>query len=316
MNRHEKPSCCCSVPEEVEDGRLDGDVERRHRLVRDEEARRDAERPRQADALALPARELVRVAVAELGAQPDGVEELDDAPVQGGPAGEPVQPQRLADDLAARHPRVQRRVGVLEDDVDLAPVGPQPAPREARDVGAVDADRAAGRVEQARRRSSRPSSFRCRTRRRGRAPRRARSRTTRRRPPAPRARRRSRRARPRSASRARPPRAPADARPSSCRRHRHLAGMEARDEVVGPHRPQLGHLRAAELVGARAPVGERAGGRQLVQRRARGPGSPAVARAGRRPAAGSRRAGRSCTGAAGGRTARRRAPPPPCGRRT
>ena len=109
-------------PEEVEDRCLDGDVERRHRLVGDQQARRDAERPRQADPLALPARELVRVAVAKLGAQADRVEELDDAPVERRPAGEPVQPQRLADDLAARHPRVQRGVGVLEDDVDLAPV--------------------------------------------------------------------------------------------------------------------------------------------------------------------------------------------------
>ena len=107
------------VAQQVEDGRLHGDVERRHRLVGDQQARRDAERPREADALALPARELVRVAVAQLGAQPDRVEELDHAPVERGAAGEPVQPQRLADDLAAGHPRVERRVRVLEDDVDL-----------------------------------------------------------------------------------------------------------------------------------------------------------------------------------------------------
>ena len=74
-------------PEEVEDGRLDRDVERRHGLVRDQQARRDAERAGQADALALPARELVRVAVAELGAQADRVEELDDAPRRAPPRG-------------------------------------------------------------------------------------------------------------------------------------------------------------------------------------------------------------------------------------
>ena len=89
------------VAEEVEDGRLHGDVERRDRLVRDQQARRDAERAGQADALALAARELVRVAVAQLGAQADRVEELDDPLVERRAAREPVQAERLADDLAA-----------------------------------------------------------------------------------------------------------------------------------------------------------------------------------------------------------------------
>ena len=51
--------------EQVDDLGLDRDVERRDRLVADDEVRRRGERPGDADALALAAGELVRVAVAE-----------------------------------------------------------------------------------------------------------------------------------------------------------------------------------------------------------------------------------------------------------
>jgi hypothetical protein len=88
----------------------------------------------------------VRIAEAQLGAQPDGVEELDDPRVDLRPAGKPVQPERLADDLPARHPRIERRVGILEDDVHPAPVRAQVAPGEIRDVGAVQPDRPIGRL--------------------------------------------------------------------------------------------------------------------------------------------------------------------------
>ena len=65
-----------------------------------EQARRHAQRPREPDPLALPSRELVRKAVAELGAEPDGVEELGDARLQRRAARDPVQAERLADDAA------------------------------------------------------------------------------------------------------------------------------------------------------------------------------------------------------------------------
>ena len=84
--------------------------------------------PGEADPLALAAGQLVRVAVAQLGAQPDLVEHLRDAPRRrSAPWRHPVQPQRLGDDLADRHPRVQRGVRVLEDDVHVAPQRPQRA---------------------------------------------------------------------------------------------------------------------------------------------------------------------------------------------
>ena len=48
--------------EQIDDLRLNRDVERRHGLIRDDEVRVERERPRKADALSLAARELVRVA--------------------------------------------------------------------------------------------------------------------------------------------------------------------------------------------------------------------------------------------------------------
>ena len=90
------------VAHQVEHGGLHRDVQGRDRLVRDQQARVDAERPGQADALPLAAGELVRVAEPQLRPEPDGVEELDDAPVDLGAPGQPVEADRLPDDLCSR----------------------------------------------------------------------------------------------------------------------------------------------------------------------------------------------------------------------
>ena len=55
-----QPELRLEVLQQVEDLRLDGDVERGDRLVADDQLRVDRERPRDADALPLAARELVR----------------------------------------------------------------------------------------------------------------------------------------------------------------------------------------------------------------------------------------------------------------
>ena len=59
------------VGHEVQDLRLDRQVERGYRLVGDDEARADRERTRDADTLTLAAAELVRVAVVVLRTEPD-----------------------------------------------------------------------------------------------------------------------------------------------------------------------------------------------------------------------------------------------------
>jgi hypothetical protein len=63
------------IAHQVQDLRLHRDVERRGRLVADEELGLERERARDRDALALPARELVRIARAVGRREPDLVEQ-------------------------------------------------------------------------------------------------------------------------------------------------------------------------------------------------------------------------------------------------
>ena len=104
------------IDEQVDDLRLDRDVERGERLVGDDEARLDGERARDADALALAAGELVRIARRDLGAQADDVEQLARRALsrRRGVA-EAVDDERLVEDGADGHARIERRVGILKD---------------------------------------------------------------------------------------------------------------------------------------------------------------------------------------------------------
>ena len=63
-------------------------------------------------------------------------------------AADAVDLERVGDDLAHAPARIERRVRVLEDHLQLAPVRPQLAVRERRDVVAAEAQRAARRLEQ------------------------------------------------------------------------------------------------------------------------------------------------------------------------
>jgi len=51
--------------------------------------------------------------------------------------------------LGNRHARVERPIGVLEDDLHLAPQGPHLPPREAEDVAAPEADRTGIGIDEA-----------------------------------------------------------------------------------------------------------------------------------------------------------------------
>ena len=107
--------------EQVHDLCADRDVERGHRLVEDDQLRVERERTRDADALPLPARELVREAVRVLWREADGAQQLVDALLALVAALVAVDTERLADDVAHGHARVQRCVRILKDDLHLAP---------------------------------------------------------------------------------------------------------------------------------------------------------------------------------------------------
>jgi hypothetical protein len=134
--------------EQVDDLRADRDVERRDGLVQDQELRVERERAGDADALALPARELVREAVRVLRAEADRPQQLVDAPLALRARVMAVDPQRLGDDVAHGHARVERGVRVLEDDLHLPPDLTHLAAAEPRDVAPVEDDLPGGRLDQ------------------------------------------------------------------------------------------------------------------------------------------------------------------------
>ena len=136
---------------QVDDLRLDRDVERGDRLVADEEVGVERERAGEADALALAAGELVRVARRGVGREPDHLQQLAHLLAEL-LAAAPVHAQRLADHPPDRVARVQRGVRVLEDHLHPLPQRPQLALAHVRDVGAVEEDRAAGGLVQAQQR--------------------------------------------------------------------------------------------------------------------------------------------------------------------
>jgi hypothetical protein len=135
---------------EVDHLRLDRDVERRHRLVGDDQIGLQGQRPRDADALALAAGKFVRVAVDGVGRQVDagesGARRLDPA----GAVALLLDRQTLGQDLADGHARRQRGVGVLEDVLHARPDRAQRGVVERCQLGAVETDRGAGvRLDQA-----------------------------------------------------------------------------------------------------------------------------------------------------------------------
>ena len=129
--------------EQVDDLRLDRDVERGDGLVGDDEVRVDRDRAGEADALALSAGELVRVTARRVGGQADDLEQVADLRARLAPAREAVGPQRLADDAADAVARVERRERILEDHLHPPAQRPQLVLAELGDVLAVEEDPAA-----------------------------------------------------------------------------------------------------------------------------------------------------------------------------
>src|SRR5205807_2043413 len=98
---------------------------------------------------ALPAGEFMRIAPHVVGIEPDGFEQFDDPVLELAPAfREVMDDQRFADDRADGHARVERSVGILEDDLHVAAQRAQRAAGQGGDVLAVEPDLAGGRLDQ------------------------------------------------------------------------------------------------------------------------------------------------------------------------
>ena len=137
------------VLQQVDDLGLDRDVERRYRLVGDDQVGPHDQGAGDADALALATREFARVARQSGRRQAAGVERLADQPIGLGAAGDGEVAQRLGKGVAHRHARVERRIGVLEDHLGMAPQCLAGGTAQRADVTAADFDLAARRRQQA-----------------------------------------------------------------------------------------------------------------------------------------------------------------------
>ena len=135
------------VLHEVQDLRLHGDVQRARGLVAHEELGIRRQRPRDRDALALAAGELVRELLGVVGGKAHVLEQLAHALLDGRLAqDDAVLADGLGDDPAHAPARVQARVRVLEDHLE--------APAHAQHLGALRDARHVDAVEHARSRAT------------------------------------------------------------------------------------------------------------------------------------------------------------------
>src|SRR5713226_9284925 len=135
--------------EQVDDLRLNRNVTGRDRLVTHDEARIDRQRARDADALALAAREFVRIPIDKTGVQADHVEQLADPFSPRGPAGQVMDVERLAHDVAHRLPWIERRIWVLKDHRHVTAMSPQRRAPLVGDVLALELNRSGCGIQQA-----------------------------------------------------------------------------------------------------------------------------------------------------------------------
>src|SRR6185437_421160 len=106
--------------EQIEDLRLHGDIECAHRLVTDEQARLEDHRARDADALALPPGELVRIAAHQLRPQANAHEHLLHlARTCPGREARLMELEWLRDDPTDPHAWIEAGERVLEDDLQV-----------------------------------------------------------------------------------------------------------------------------------------------------------------------------------------------------
>src|SRR5665647_314683 len=137
------------VGKEVEHRCLHGHIEGARRLVGYQHGGVGEQGPCDADALALTAGQLVRVAPGNLRTEAHLVQPCGDPGSQVASTLPRSQPQRLTDHVAHQHPRVQGSRGVLEDDGDVATGCAHPAAGEMGQVGAAQSHQAGCGLEQA-----------------------------------------------------------------------------------------------------------------------------------------------------------------------
>src|SRR4051812_28815337 len=115
-----EPESFAQLEQEIDDLCLNGQVERRDGLVRHDELRAQRDRARDADALALPAGELMRVASSGRARQADELEQLGDSFTAPRTLAFAVGYQRLGYHVLHPPARIDGSIRILEDHLHLA----------------------------------------------------------------------------------------------------------------------------------------------------------------------------------------------------
>ncbi len=145
---HRQMQPLLQLQEQIDHLRLHRNVERRHKLIGNDDVGLDSKRPGNADALALAARKLMRITTRSILRQAHEFQELGDAAGNIGGRSHLVDAQRLADDLLHRHAWIERAVGVLKDHLDTAVEAAPIACLEMRDVLTFETNSTFIRIEQ------------------------------------------------------------------------------------------------------------------------------------------------------------------------
>ncbi|KPZ30016.1 hypothetical protein AN901_204522 [Pseudomonas syringae pv. theae] len=112
------------VHEQVENLRLNRHVQRCHRLVTDQQFRLHRQRTGDANTLALTTAELMRVALAQLRAEPGALQLGADILIGAFAVGQAMQQRALADNPVDPQARIEARRGVLKNHLHLEAQGP------------------------------------------------------------------------------------------------------------------------------------------------------------------------------------------------
>ena len=143
-----QPELLLQLFQQVEHLRLDGHVQRGDGFIANDQLGVDCQCPGDADALPLPSGKLVRIAIHMVRRETDDLEQLLHPPYLLLAVGQVVDLQWLPDDVTHGHARVQRRVGILEDDLHVPAQPAQLLFGEFEDVPAFEERLTTGRLHQ------------------------------------------------------------------------------------------------------------------------------------------------------------------------
>lgn len=138
------------IDQQVQDLRLHRDVERRNRLVEHQQFGIERQRARDADALALAAGELMRMAAGCVGRQADLGQEIGNAVAPLGAASDPMDVERLGDQRPDGPAWIKRCQRILKHHLNIAAMRAQLVPGQPAEIDAAEPHAAALGLDQAR----------------------------------------------------------------------------------------------------------------------------------------------------------------------